>query len=81
MQDEIFKQAIKCEEDVLKNVLKQILGHEPTIDDAKDCQRIMKEGNHEKYIIAYKEIQLGSIRKFFDANTFRVVFTPNDLTL
>ena len=61
MMIEITKNLVDAEEKVIKAVLCQILEREPTLEDAKDLQRIRKEGEFDKYCLAYKNLTLGTV--------------------
>lgn len=56
----------KAEENVIKEVLRQILKREPTLEDAKDLHRFQKEGEFDKYYLAYKNLKLGTV--YFNMN-------------
>lgn len=53
----------EAEEIVVKKVLKQLLGRDPTIADAKKCTSIFHNGNFEKYEFIYDNLHLGAIHR------------------
>ena len=61
MMVQITKQMLEAEENVIKDVLMQLLKREPTLEDAKDLHRIQKEGEFDKYYLAYKNLKLGTV--------------------
>ena len=61
MMAQITKQMMEAEENCLKEVLRQLLKREPTVEDAKDLQRYQKEGYFDKYYLAYKGLKLGTV--------------------
>lgn len=58
---QITKQMMEAEENVIKDVLRQLLKREPTLEDAKDLHRFQKEGEFDKYYLAYKNLKLGTV--------------------
>lgn len=61
MMAQITKNFAEAEENVIKEVLRQILKREPTLEDAKDLHRFQQEGEFDKYYLAYKNIKLGTV--------------------
>lgn len=61
MMTQITKNFAEAEENVIKEVLRQILKREPTLEDAKDLQRFQQEGEFDKYYLAYKNLKLGTV--------------------
>lgn len=61
MMVQITKQMMEAEENVIKDVLRQLLKREPTLEDAKDLHRFQKEGEFDKYYLAYKNLKLGTV--------------------
>ena len=61
MMAQITKNFAEVEENVIKEVLRQILKREPTLEDAKDLHRFQKEGEFDKYYLAYKNMKLGTV--------------------
>ena len=61
MMVQITKQMLEAEENVIKDVLMQLLKREPTLEDVKDLHRIQKEGEFDKYYLAYKNLKLGTV--------------------
>jgi Na+-translocating ferredoxin:NAD+ oxidoreductase RnfG subunit len=58
---QITNEFAKAENNVIKEVLRQIVKREPTLEDAKDLQRFQKEGEVNKYYLAYKNLKLGTV--------------------
>lgn len=78
---DIFKEYInqmkKTEEECLKNVLREILKREPTLQDFKDCTMIFpEEGNQNKYYFMHLGICYGFVTKEIIDYTFEVTFDP-----
>lgn len=63
MMVQITKQMMEAEENVIKDVLRQLLKREPTLEDAKDLHRFQKEGEFYKYYLAYKNLKLGIVHR------------------
>lgn len=61
MMAQITKNFAEAEENVIKEVLRQILKREPTLEDAKDLHRFQKEGEFDKCYLAYKNLKLGTV--------------------
>ncbi len=61
MMAQITKNFAEAEENVLKEVLRQILKREPTLEDAKDLHRFQQQGEFDKYYLAYKNLKLGTV--------------------
>ena len=61
MMAQINKNFADAEENVIKEILRQILKREPTLDDAKDLQQFQQEGEFDKYYLAYKNLKLGTV--------------------
>ncbi|HND46691.1 MAG TPA: hypothetical protein PLC61_09895 [Chitinophagales bacterium] len=57
----ISKKMAEAEENVIKDVLRQLLKREPTLEDAKDLHKFQKEGEFDKYHLAYKNLKLGTV--------------------
>lgn len=51
----------ETEENLLKKVMAQVLHREPTLEDAKDFQRLYILGALDHYTFAYKGIPLGKV--------------------
>lgn len=58
---QITKNFAEAEENVIKEVLRQILKREPTLEDAKELHRFQMEGEFDKYYLAYKNLKLGTV--------------------
>lgn len=61
MMAQITKNFAEAEENVIKEVLRQILKREPTLEDAKDLHKFQQEGEFDKYYLAYKNMKLGTV--------------------
>lgn len=61
MMAQITKNFAEAEEKVIKDVLRQLLKREPTLEDAKDLHRFQQEGEFDKYYLAYKGLKLGTV--------------------
>lgn len=79
LMDEIRQQQVKCEENCIKEVIKQYTGKELTLEDAPKVQRAFHINDSSKYILAYDGVQLGMIRYINDGCNFTVEFTPNEV--
>lgn len=71
------KKQIECEENCIKEVIKQYTGKELTLEDAPKVQRAFNINDSSKYILTYDGVQLGMVRYINDGCNFRVEFTPN----
>lgn len=78
LTDEIKRIQLKCEEDVVKQVLEQYLSRPITLEDAKDVKRIYYKDEFTKYILAYKDTQLGMIKNIYETSKVTVEFHPNE---
>ena len=79
LSQEIAKKQLECEENCIKEVIKQYTGKELTLKDAPKVQRAFYINDSSKYILAYDGVQLGMVRYINDGCNFRVEFTPNEL--
>ena len=61
MMAQITKQMMEAEENVIKDVLRQLLKREPTLEDTKDLHRYQQECEIDKYYLAYKNLKLGTV--------------------
>jgi hypothetical protein len=79
----IHESMAQAEENVFKEVLRKLLKREPTIEDAKECARLMREGDLDGYSLTYKGLLLGRIqRNYPDLNidtVFSVTFIPAEM--
>lgn len=75
-QSVIMPQIRNNEEQVLKQVLKQILHREPREKDAKKCTKLYEAGEPMNYMFAYKDQVLGKVTFDFAGNEIIVKFTP-----
>ena len=72
----IQRQAIRCEEECIKGVLRQLLDREPTMEDAKACGQILSEPWDGSYLLTYNDIRIGIVRYIQEPDKFRVEFQP-----
>lgn len=80
-KDTIILQMAEKEEEFYREVLRQILKREPTIEDAKDITLAINPKYPNQELIAYKGNTLGRIIKGYDnadfiMNTFKWTFEP-----
>jgi Na+-translocating ferredoxin:NAD+ oxidoreductase RnfG subunit len=61
MMAQITKNFAEAEKNVIKEVLRQILKRDPTLEDAKDLHKFQQEGEFDKYYLAYKNLKLGTV--------------------
>jgi len=78
---QLHQSFAEAEEKVFKDVLRSLLKREPTIEDAKECNFLHREGELDKYGVDYKGMFLGTIQRVFpDMNStkheYMVVFMP-----
>lgn len=78
LRREIAKKKLECEENCIKEVIKQYTGKELTIEDAPKVQKAFHINDSSKYILAYDGVQLGMIRYINDGCNLSVEFTPNE---
>lgn len=66
------------EEQVLRDIMRQVLNREPTIEDCKDFQRIFLQGE-ANYTLAYKGIDLGKVvfNTGYDYSHVDPLYRPN----
>lgn len=84
-----IKKAVQCHEDCIKAVLRQLLKREPTIEDAAKTHRLFKDGEINKYTLAYEGVELGVVQHNYPEvcmsppmdyqYKFSVTFTPNQM--
>lgn len=70
-----------AEEKVLKDVLKNLLKREPSIDDAKKLVRVFENGVHDWYHLGYEGVELGIVKYNYYSpvsNSAGVEFVPNE---
>lgn len=74
----IIKSYVEAEDNVIKEVLRQILKREPTLEDAKDLCKFQQEGEFDKYVLAYKNRKLGTvyINSNFEGGKMGIKFVP-----
>lgn len=78
LMTEYIKQIQKSFEDALTQVLRQVLGREPVIEDWKDCTRLYKsDGDPMNFWFAWKGITLGKVT-FEMGPKYTVTFTPDE---
>jgi hypothetical protein len=76
LQDALTRQKIRCEEECIKGVLRNLLDREPTMDDAKACGQILSDPWDGSYQLLYNGIKIGVVRYVEENSKFRVEFTP-----
>lgn len=76
----VNKQFLEAEEKVVKEVLRNLLKREPTIEDAKDLTKFYMDGQFDKYHLAYKNLKLGNVHfnMALDGKNFGIEFIPCD---
>lgn len=81
MMAQITKNFAEAEENVIKEVLRQILKREPTLEDAKDLERFQQEGEFDKYYLAYKNLKLGKVYRNYniEGGKMGVKFVPFEM--
>lgn len=62
MIDEVIGRMKEAEENVLRDVMRQLLKREPVVDDWKALTRIFRQGQHEEYALEYKGVHLGMVK-------------------
>lgn len=72
----IERQIVKCEEITIKAALKNVLGREPTIEDAKRCSQILSEPWDGSYRLLYNKEEIGTVKYIDEPEKFRVEFYP-----
>lgn len=79
-QDSLMLQMAAKQDDFYKEVLRQVLKREPTIEDAKDITLAIHPDYPNQELIAYKNIPIGRIIKGWDVgvitNSFKWTFEP-----
>lgn len=81
-RESITDMFLKCEEDVLKNVLQQILKREPELEDAKRLTRGFIHGKNDGYLLSFDGFSIGEIKytypDYLTKNTgFKIEFIPS----
>lgn len=78
MMAEITRKMMEAEENVIKDVLRNLLKREPTLEDAKDLHRFQQEGEFDKYYLAYKNLKLGTVYRNYniEGGKMGVEFVP-----
>jgi hypothetical protein len=79
LSKEIAKKQLECEENCIKEAIKQFTGKELTLEDAPKVNRAFYITDNSKYILSYDGVKLGMVRYINDGCNFRVEFTPNEL--
>jgi hypothetical protein len=69
------------EDEFYREVLRQVIQREPTIEDAKDITLATNPDYPDQELIAYKGMPIGRITRGWDvgvvANSFKWTFEPN----
>lgn len=73
-----FMQSFQeAEEQVLKNVLRQLLRRESTNEDARRVTRVFKCSELDRYDLMFDDVLIGRVRyNFGPINRVSVIFTP-----
>jgi hypothetical protein len=74
--DEIIRKFINGEEEVIKEVLRQLLKREPTHDDFEYCEKNGFSNTH--YSLFIKGICVGTMEFNIEGLEYRIIFTPNE---
>lgn len=73
--DYLVGEMKQIEENLFKEVLRQVLKREPTIEDAKECSFLKKDNWDLKYVIAYRGVNLGTVEVHLHPD-YKISFTP-----
>lgn len=76
LQKALERQIILTEENTVKMALKNYLGRDATIEDAKLCSQIMSEPWNGSYRLLYNNVELGTIKHINQFDKYRVEFIP-----
>jgi hypothetical protein len=80
-QDSVMLQMAAKQDEFYKEVLRQIIKREPTIEDAKDITLATHPDYPNQELIAYKDQPIGRIIKGWDVGnyttSFKWTFEPN----
>jgi hypothetical protein len=80
-QDSLCLQMAAKEDEFYKEVIRQIIQREPTIEDARDITLALHPDYPNQELIAYKGVPIGRIIKGWDigvvTNSFKWTFEPN----
>ena len=78
---QITNKFAAAEDNVIKEILRQILKREPTLEDAKDLQRFQEEGEFDKYYLVYKNLKLGTVYRNtnIESGKMEVEFVPFEM--
>lgn len=75
----IMQEINKNEETLIKQVLKQLLKRDATLEDFKKVNRVFFGPQTEKYTLAYEGVELGTVEyQNCPTNHFTVRFYPNE---
>lgn len=74
----ITRKMMEAEENVLKDVLRNLLKREPALEDAKELHKYQQEGEFDKYFLAYKNLKLGTVYRNYniEGKKMGVEFVP-----
>ncbi len=67
---------VLTEENTIKIALKNYLGREATIEDAKLCSQILSDPWDGTYRLFYNNVEIGTVKYIDKPDLFRVEFTP-----
>ena len=82
--EDLIKVLRNKEEALIKDVLKKVLDREPTLEDARKCNRGIFRGDPNKYLFSYRGVTLGTMNRFgyradFDRpHKMKVWFQPSE---
>lgn len=76
LQQDMQRMMIHTEEVVIRAVLKNHLGRDATIEDAKLCTQIISNPYDGSYRLLYSGNELGVVKYIYGTENFRVEFYP-----
>lgn len=79
MMHHLSKEINRMQEHILREVLKQILGREPELEDAKLLTIVRYPGDLMDYTLAYNGTEIGRVvfeNNFGDRVTWAITFKP-----
>jgi hypothetical protein len=75
----MYRKRLECEENIIKEVVRQYTGKELTKENAPKVERFFHANDHSRYILSYNGYKLGMVRYIDEGYTFSVTFTPNEV--
>lgn len=77
LEYQLFRQKVACEENTIREALRNLLGRPETMEDAKACGQIVSDPWDGSYVLTYKGIKIGIVKHIDTAEgNFRVEFHP-----